>query len=283
MKFLITGANGQLATEFRRALEREGQEYAALTRAQLDMSDAGAVREAVAQYKPDVALNCAAYNNVDAAEKDFDAAFAVNATAVRNLAAACAGNKTLIVHYSTDYVFDGTKDDFYTEEDAPNPISSYGRTKLAGEKLLSEETDNFLLLRTSWLFGRGKQNFLYKISEWARKNRTLKIVCDQVSIPTYTEDIVVGTMLAIKNSLRGMYHLTNSGYASRYEVAHYFIERMGLDNVLLPETSDYFKTPAKRPAFSAMSNAKLSRQLGINFPHWQDGVDRYIKAVREDS
>lgn len=282
MKFLITGANGQLSTGFRRTLEREGYEHSALTRTQLDISDAKAVQEAVAHYRPAVLLNCAAYNNVDGAEKDFDAAFGANAAAVKNLAAACAKNNALIVHYSTDYVFDGLKEDLYTEDDVPNPVSSYGKSKHAGERLLMEETDNFLLFRVSWLFGRGKQNFLYKLSEWARKNRTLKIVCDQVSIPTYTEDIVMGTMLAVKNSLRGMYHLTNNGYALRYEVAHYFIERMGLDNLLLPVDSGFFNLPAKRPAFSPMSNAKLSRQLGISFPHWQDGVDRYIKALRED-
>ncbi|MBF0329332.1 MAG: dTDP-4-dehydrorhamnose reductase [Nitrospirae bacterium] len=282
MKFLITGANGQLATEFRRTFEREGCEHLALTRAQLDLSDAKAVQDAVSQYNPDVALNCAAYNNVDAAEKDFDAAFEANAVAVKNLAAACVENNALIVHYGSDYVFDGLKGDLYSEEDIPNPISSYGKSKHAGELLLKEETDNFLMFRVSWLFGKGRQNFLYKLSEWAQKNRTLKIVCDQVSIPTYTEDIVNGTMLAIKKGLRGAYHLTNSGYASRYEVAHYFIERMGFDNILLPVDSGFFELPAKRPAFSPMSNAKLSRQLNTRFPHWQDGVDRYIKAFRED-
>ena len=285
VKILITGANGQLGGEFQKALENYNYQVVALDKETLDISDPGAVTGAVSQYNPDIILNCAAYNLVDEAEKDFDTAYKVNASGVKNLAFACKKIDALLVHYSTDYIFDGLKEDFYTEEDKPNPINNYGKSKLSGEEFLTEEMDKFLLFRVSWVFGDGKQNFLYKLSEWAKENRVLKIVCDQISVPTYTKDIITLTMLAIQKGLRGIYHLTNSGYASRYEVARYFIERLGMNNLILPVYSDYFPVPAKRPYFSAMSNLRFSKDLSVNMPDWRIGIDRYIEAMfeREES
>lgn len=281
MRILITGANGQLAREFQKALKDYDHTVAAPDEENLDISDLNIVTKAVSQYNPDIILNCAAYNLVDKAEEDFDTAFKVNASGVRNLAIACKKNNTLLVHYSSDYVFDGTKEDFYTEEDKPNPINNYGKSKLMGEKFLKEETDNFLLFRLSWVFGEGKQNFLYKLLEWAKKSRVLKVVYDQISVPTYTKDVVNLTMFAIDKGLRGVYHLTNSGYASRYEVARFFIERLGMDNLILPVNSDYFPSPAKRPYFSAMSNPKLSNALNVHIPDWKVGIESYVEIMFE--
>ncbi|MEW6068886.1 MAG: dTDP-4-dehydrorhamnose reductase [Nitrospirota bacterium] len=280
MDILITGANGQLAKEFQKCLKNYSYRVTALDKEGLDISDLNAVTEVFFKYKPDVILNCAAYNYVDKAEEDFDTACKINALGVRNLAIACKKNNSLLIHYSSDYIFDGKKGDFYTEEDEPNPINKYGESKLLGEKYLKEETDNFLLFRVSWVFGEGKQNFLYKLSEWADKNRVLKIVCDQISIPTYTADIANLTIFSLNKGLRGIYNLTNSGYASRYEVARYFLEGLGMDNLVLPVTSDYFPTPARRPYFSAMSNLKLSKELNVDMPDWKLGIDRYIKSER---
>jgi dTDP-4-dehydrorhamnose reductase len=281
MKILIAGANGQLAREFQKALENYSYSVVALDKESLDISDLNVIAETFSKHNPDIVLNCAAYNFVDKAEEDFDTAHKVNASGVRNLAVACKKNNALLVHYSTDYIFDGTKEDFYTEEDEPNPINNYGKSKLMGEKFLTEETDKFLLFRVSWVFGEGKQNFLYKLSELGKKNRVLKVVYDQISAPTFTKDIVILTMLAIDKGLRGVYHLTNSGYASRYEVARYFIERLGWDNLILPVNSDYFPSSAKRPYFSAMSNLKLSKNLDVNIPDWKMGIDRYIEEMFE--
>lgn len=281
MKILIAGANGQLAREFQKALENYDYTVVALDKERLDISDLNIVTEAFSKYIPDIVLNCAAYNFVDKAEEDFDTAYKVNASGVRNLAVACKKNNALLVHYSTDYIFDGTKEDFYTEEDEPAPINNYGKSKLMGEKFLTEETDKFLLFRVSWVFGGGKQNFLYKLSEWGKKNRVLKVVSDQISVPTFTKDIAILTMFAIDKGLRGVYHMTNSGYASRYEVARYFIERLGRDNLIFPVNSDYFPSPAKRPYFSAMSNLKLSKNLDVNIPDWKMGIDRYIEEMFE--
>ncbi len=278
MKFLITGAKGQLAREFLKVLKNDEYEIKALDREGLDVSDPHAVSEAVSYYRPDVVINCAAYNFVDKAEENFETAFRVNALGPKNLASACKKYDSLLIHYSTDYIFDGTKEDFYTEQDEPNPINFYGKSKLEGEEILKGEMDNFLLFRVSWVFGEGKQNFLYKLKEWAEKQKVVKVVSDQISVPTYTEDIVKATMLAIKEGLRGVYHLTNSGYASRYEVARYFFESLGLNRLILPVSSDFFNAPAKRPYFSAMSNVKLSEGLRLNIPDWREGVDRFIRS-----
>jgi dTDP-4-dehydrorhamnose reductase len=288
MRFLITGAKGQLAGEFLRILQnhsllpiasRLSPEITALDKRGLDISDLNTVLEAVSYYKPDVVINCAAFNFVDKAEDNFDTAFKVNALGTKNLAHACKKHDALLIHYSSDYVFDGTKDDFYTEQDEPNPINNYGKSKLEGEKFLLGETDKFLLFRVSWVFGEGKQNFLYKLKEWTEKQNIVKVVCDQISVPTYTEDIVRVTIHSIDAGLTGVFHLTNSGYASRYEVARYFIERLGHNSVVLPVCSDYFSTQAKRPYFSAMSNANISKILSLHVPDWKDGIDRFMKRV----
>ena len=280
MNILITGANGQLAMEFQRCLKTaDYYQVVALDKKSMDISDSKIVSEAISHYKPAVVLNCAAYNQVDKAEEDSDPAFKVNAAGVRNLAISCKKNNILLVHYSTDYVFNGAKEDFYTEDDIPNPINNYGKSKLSGERFLIEETDNFLLFRISWIFGPGRQNFLYKLSEMAKKDNVLKIVCDQISVPTYTEDIVRFTILAIEKGMRGIYHLTNSGYASRYEVARHYIGKLKLPNIILPVSSSLFPSAAQRPYFSAMSNTRLSNLLGQEIPDWRDAVDRFIQRM----
>jgi dTDP-4-dehydrorhamnose reductase len=281
MKILITGAKGQLGREFQESLENSGHEVAALDKGGLDISDPDEIKIAFSLHNPDIVLNCAAYNFVDKAEEDFDSAFKINSLGVRNLAFACKKTNALLVHYSSDYVFDGKKEDFYTEEDEPKPVNSYGKSKLSGENFLKEELDNFLLFRVSWVFGYGKQNFLYKLLEWAKKTRTLKVVYDQISVPTCTRDIASLTMFAISKGLRGVYHLTNSGYASRYEVSRFFIERLGLNNLVLPVGSDHFPSPAKRPYFSAMSNLKLSKALNVEIPEWKVGIESYVQSMFE--
>jgi dTDP-4-dehydrorhamnose reductase len=281
MKILITGAKGQLGREFQKSLENYGHEMTALDKEGLDISDPDKVKSAFSLHNPDIVLNCAAYNLVDKAEEDFDTAFRINSLGVKNLAFACKQSNAFLVHYSSDYVFDGKKENFYTEEDEPAPVNSYGKSKLLGENFLREETDDFLLFRVSWVYGEGKQNFLYKLLEWTKKMKVLKIVYDQISAPTCTRDIASLTMFALNKGLRGVYHLANSGYASRYEVARFFIERLGLDNLVLPVGSDYFPSPAKRPYFSAMSSLKLSKELNVQIPEWKVGIESYLEAMFE--
>ena len=281
MNILITGSKGQLAAEFQKSLQGRNYTVTALDKHELDITDMTAVSDTVSRISPDVIVNCAAYNYVDNAENDFDSAFKVNAFGVKNLAVSCREHSVLLIHFSSDYVFDGRKEDFYNEEDETNPISRYGESKLQGENFLKQESPEYILFRVSWVFGKGRQNFLYKLSEWAKDKRILKIVYDQISVPTFTEDIVSVTLFAIQKGLRGLYHLTNSGYATRYEVARYFLERLNMDTIILPVQSDIFPSPAKRPFFSVMSNKKISRDLDIAIPDWRLGIDRYIRTMFE--
>ncbi len=281
MKILIAGKDGQLGREFIKRLAAPEFEVEAPEEEKLDVTNSDAVNSIIARCRPDVVLNCAAYNLVDDAERDPGPAFAINAGGVGHLAAACRQAGALLVHYGTDYVFNGQKGTPYTEEDAPCPLNNYGRSKLAGEQILQETSAPFLLFRVSWVFGEGKQNFLYKLLQWAGGGNAIRVVDDQVSIPTSTRDIVRLTLLALQANLSGAYHMTASGCASRYQIARYFLTRMGMTNTLVPVASDYFPSPAKRPRFSALSNAKLADALGAEIPDWTNGVDRYVETVEK--
>ncbi len=208
MKILIAGKNGQLGREFVKRLAAPVFEVDAPDETVLDITSIGAVRAVIGvSSRPDVVLNCAAYNLVDDAERDPGPAYAINAGGVEHLAAACREAGALLVHYGTDYVFDGQKGAPYTEEDVPRPINNYGRSKLAGEQILQETSARFLLFRVSWVFGEGKQNFLYKLLQWADDGRSLRVVDDQISIPTSTREIVRLTLLALKGGpLRHLPH-----------------------------------------------------------------------------
>jgi dTDP-4-dehydrorhamnose reductase len=272
-KILIAGSGGQLGSEFVRAFEDSDYECIAPDESMFNIADFTASKKIISDHRPDIIINCAAYNAVDDAEDNRDVAMMVNGDAVAHLADLCRDRGIFLVHYSSDYVFDGAKLDFYTEDDIPNPLGVYGASKLEGEKAVQAALRDFLVFRLSWVFGRGKQNFLFKLSQWAEKNRVLKISADEVSVPTYTGHIVEATMAALGKGLSGLYHLTNSGYSSRYELAKYYIERSGRNNLVIPVPMGTFPVKAKRPGFSAMSSVKLCGELGISLPHWKEGVD----------
>ena len=272
MKYLILGKNGQLGQAFLKHLESCGKEFLALSRKQCDVSNLEEVLEVFDSYKPDVVLNCAAYNYVDKAEADYWSAYKVNALGVRNLAFAARRYNCYLVTYSTDYVFDGTKETgLYTEGDLPNPLNEYGKSKLTGEKwLLEEGVEKYLIFRTSWVYGEGKQNFIYKLMQWVKNNDFLKIAYDEVSVPTSTRTLVSVTLKAVEKGLTGLYHLVNSGYASRYEWAKKVFELMGVRKFIYPVSKEEFNLPAKRPRFSAMSNASLEKRLSIEIKTWDE-------------
>ncbi len=233
----------------------------------LDVTNADAVKTIIAGCRPDVVLNCAAYNLVDDAERDPGPAYAINATGVGHLAAACREAGCLLVHYGTDYVFDGQKGAPYTEEDAPCPLNNYGRSKLAGEQILRETLSRFLLLRVSWVFGEGKQNFLYKLLQWAEGGGSLRVVDDQISIPTSTQDIVRLTLLALQADLSGTYHMTASGCASRFEVARYFLTKMGMTNTPHTRFHGLFPLPcAAAPLLRPVERAGSRQPSASRYP-----------------
>ncbi len=279
-KYLISGSSGQLAREFIDYFTALGVECLAPDEAELDITSRENIDDAIGRFRPDVLLNCAAYNNVEQAEVTPEPAYAVNAVGVKNLAESCKANNVILVHYSTDYVFDGQKECFYVEDDAVNPLNEYGKSKLQGERGVQSAGCNYLILRLSWVYGPGQQNFIYKLQQWAQNRNRLDVVCDQVSIPTYTEDIVKLTLAALEKKLTGLYHLTNSGYASRYEVARFFFGHIGNGpELILPVTSDKFPSPVKRPFISILSNKKLATDLGENISTWQDALLRYSRRL----
>jgi len=279
MKYLITGSSGQLAKEFISHFEKAGIDYIAPTEQELDITASDIVEQVFSKYKPSVVINCAAYNAVDAAEEDSTVAFRVNSEAVGILAAAALRHDARIVHYGSDYIFDGKTERAYTEEDQASPLNAYGRSKLAGEKSLVESGADFLHFRLSWVYGNGNQNFFHKLMQWSEKQDVLKVVWDQISVPTYTEDIVTQTLAALDRGLSGIYHLTNSGYATRYETARYFFQCLQKDITIIPVNSDMFPSPVERPFFSVMSNAKLTKDLGKSIPTWENAIKRFVEAL----
>jgi dTDP-4-dehydrorhamnose reductase len=278
MKYLVTGRNGQLASAFIRRLELRSIDCSAPDESILDITDAGKTDACIASAKPDIILNCAAYNLVDKAEQEPHIAFSVNETGPRNLAVAAHKHHAVLVHYSSDYVFDGRKETaLYGEGDATNPLNQYGRSKLAGELAVREVLgDRSLVFRLSWVFGGGKQNFIAKLLEWSAAQEYLRIACDEFSVPTWTETVVDVTLNALEQGAGGLYHLTNSGYCSRYEWAKAILRNKGINKFIRPVPMDSFNLPAKRPKFSAMSNRTIMDRLSIPIPAWEEAVSRFL-------
>ncbi len=276
MKYLIFGKNGQLGEEFVKTL---GNDAAALSHKECDISNLNEVLKVFESTKPAIVVNCAAYNEVDKTEENYIEAYKVNALGVRNIAFACKKQNCLLVHYSTDYVFDGLKENgLYTEKDIPNPINEYGKSKLTGEKwLIEEDLKDYLILRTSWVYGNGNQNFIRKLFQWAQNSDCLKIACDEISVPTSTRTIVDVTLKAINKGLTGLHHLTNSGYASRYEWAKKIFEIKGIKKFIKPVSSEIFNLKAKRPKFSAMGNDRIKNLINVEIIDWEKELELVFK------
>ncbi len=278
-KFLIIGSAGQLGREFQVECEKKGHNYIAPSEKSCDLSDINQLKNIIDDEKPSHIINCAAYNAVDLAEVNPEKVFLINQHAVAGLSTLCKTNNVFLIHYSSDYVFNGEKNDFYYEDDTPEPLNNYGKSKLFGENEIKKVLTKFLIFRLSWVIGRGKQNFIYKILEWTKDKNILKVSADEVSIPTFTEEIVKITLKAIKDDLTGLYHLTNSGYASRYELAKFFFESYGSEKIIIPVPLTYFNLTTRRPLFSAMSNSALSKKLNIKIPAWKWSLKNYIKKM----
>jgi len=274
ISYLITGRDGQLAREF---LERLGNNATGLSHKELDIGNLETVLECLYTLKPKVIINCAAYNAVDLAEERYYEAIRTNTIGPRNLAYGAKKIGAFLVHFSTDYVFDGLKKSPYIEEDPPNPLNLYGKSKLMGEISIREESLRYLIFRVSWVFGKGRQNFIYKLLKWAEEKEIIEVSSDEVSSPTSTSTIVDITMKAISEGLTGLYHLTNSGYTSRYEWAVFILKRLGAKKSIIPVPSSKFNLPAKRPAFSAMSNERISGLLSTTIPDWQEATIKTLQ------
>jgi dTDP-4-dehydrorhamnose reductase len=277
MKILITGKDGQASLAFADLLDAKKENYVALGRKELDITNLKAVREAVVTHKPDAVFNGAAYNDVDKSETDWEQAFLVNGIGPRNLAIACEEAGIPLVTFSTDYVFDGTKGSPYTVADAPNPINAYGKSKLLGEHYVQSLCRKYILARVSWVFGvKGKAEscFPKKVLKWAETKTELRVVDDQVSSPTYAPDLAEAVYALLQERAWGLCHITNTGYCSRYEWAKTILHLAKWTGAILPAKSGEFSTPAKRPGFSVLETLPKS---GIaELPYWEDATARFI-------
>lgn len=277
MNVLITGGNGQLARTFVEHFEQMRVHCDAVDLDRLDIADCQAVRETVKALRPNLILNCAAYNAVDKAEADPMAAYRANTIGPMLLAQAAKDIGARYVHYSSDYVFDGTKGSPYKESDAPAPLNQYGRSKLLGEEFVLHTFPSALVFRVSWVMGPGNQNFIHKLLEWSRKSSQLKIAFDEISVPTSTTTIVDFTLASLDAGLSGLYHLTNSGQCSREDWAREIFSLLGKSIDIEPVSADSFDLPARRPHFSAMSNERLSVAVGRTPRHWAEATQLHLK------
>ncbi len=286
MKALVTGAAGQLGIAISRRFGRDGK-VVALTRAQLDIADHAAVLEVTRATRPDVIVNCAAYNDVDGAETDPVTAMMVNGFAVRSLATASREARATLVHYSTDFVFDGETDRPYDESSVPAPRSVYATSKLLGEWFAAEAPRHYVL-RVESLFGGGAEplgsggrrrgSTLDKMVDAMLDGRPVRGFTDRTVSPSYVPDVATAThTLVAAQAPVGLYHCVNGGLATWFEVAREAATRLGCESLLSPITLDEVETPAVRPRFCALSNAKIVA-AGAHLPAWEDAVTRYLTA-----
>jgi dTDP-4-dehydrorhamnose reductase len=275
MKVLIAGCNGMLGTDLVQVF-RSSHDVVGVDLKELDITNPEQCLAVTKVHRPEVIINAAAFTRVDACETHSKEAFLVNGDGAGNLSKAAAEFGASIVHYSTDYVFDGRKKEAYLEEDEPNPQSVYGKSKLAGEDLVRRHCPNHLILRTSWLFGPGV-NFIRTILSAAQKGTPLRVVNDQKGSPTCSKDLASYTLNMIGSGCRSTYHLTNSGSCTWFELAARALEWAGMRNIpITPVTTSEFKRPAPRPANSVLANARLEREGFPLMRPWQAAAREYI-------
>jgi len=282
MKILLLGHTGQLGWELNRALQPLGQ-VIALDYPEIDLSAPENIRRLIRECKPDLVVNTAGYTDVDRAESEPELAMAVNSSGVSTLAEEVKKLGAALIHYSSDYVFDGTKDSPYTETDEPNPMNIYGRSKLAGDLAIRDSGCIHLIFRTSWMYSLRRPCFVTNVLSWAKNHDVLRIVDDQVGNPTSARMLAEATAQVIArggadpigylSEVKSLYNLAGTGCCSRFEWAQEIIQIMGMSShiTVIPAKTSEFPTPAQRPAFSPLDCSK-ARALGIYLPDWQSSL-----------
>ncbi|MDP7116341.1 MAG: dTDP-4-dehydrorhamnose reductase [Candidatus Woesearchaeota archaeon] len=271
MKILILGAKGMLGTDLKKLFP----DATAYDLPELDITDKQAVDKAFSTLMPEAVINAAAYTDVDGAESNEQQAYAINADAVKNIAEAAKKINAIVVHYSTDYVFEGKDKEGYKEEDYKNPLNVYGNSKSQGEDFLINETKQFYLIRTAWLFGKNGKNFVYTMMELGKTKPELSVVNDQIGSPTYTVDLArVTKQLLDEKKPFGVYHATNSGSCSWHEFACEIMKQANLSPKVSPCTTDEFPRPAKRPSFSILKNTKLPK-----LRQWKQALKAFMEEI----
>ena len=251
---LITGANGQLGHDLQKILKKENKDFIATDYKELDITNVNDIKNFIKGKDIKLIINCAAYNNVDKAEEESELCYNLNAYAPRDLSQIAKEIGAEYITYSTDFVFDGRKRSPYTEEDTPNPLSVYSKSKALGEKLVLETYDKSFVIRTSWVFGIANTNFNKQVINWSRGKDKLGIVDDQVSSPTYSYDLALYSLKLLKTKKYGLYHLSNDGVASKYDQAKYVLESIGWQGKLNKAKSSDFKLPAERAEYSKLDS-----------------------------
>ncbi len=282
-KAVVFGSGGQLGQELCAELRRRGYEVQGYERRQIDVSDPAKVEEALAQFEADVVFNAAAYNQVDVAEREPQAAYLANGLAVRNLAVACRQIDARLVHYSTDYVFDGTLGRPYHETDATHPLGAYGVSKLAGELYAQAYLDRPLIVRTSGVFGPGgrttnRGNFLESMLRLAKGGQPIRVVQDFVASPTYAPLLASRSIDLLDRDQAGVFHVGGGTPISWFDFASIIFKTAGVHPELSATTSREYRTEAKRPQFSALSNAKMEAAGVAPMPSMEEAVRSYFAA-----
>lgn len=282
MKIVLLGKNGQLGWEFQRVLPILG-EVISLDRTELNLSDLPAIQKTLSELKPNLIINASAYTDVDGAEKETDLAMKINAFAPGVMAEMSRKLGAILIHYSTDYVFDGRKNTPYTENDQTNPLNVYGKSKLMGEENIKQAGDAYLILRTSWVYSLRGNSFVNKVLKWSRQKENLKIVSDQISCPTWARMLAEVTSFVLaqnKKDLyenihqrRGIYHLAGNGFTSRYEWAKHILAddpepSEQITQAIEPASSEDFPTPAVRPLFSALDCTHFETTFSLQLLPW---------------
>lgn len=286
MNILVTGANGQLGNEMRLLAPTTGDKYIFTDVGELDITDIDAVCKMVENEKVDVVVNCAAYTNVEKAEDDERTAFLLNSEAVENLAVACKLNGALLVHVSTDYVFDGKACQPYTEDASTAPTGAYGRTKLAGEQAVIDSGCKYVIVRTAWLYSEFGKNFVKTMLKLTAEKDELKVVFDQVGSPTYAGDLAAAIIKIIASDAadkQGIYHFTDEGVCSWYDFTVAIARNAGHTKCrITPCHSDEFPTKVARPHFSVLDKTKIKTTFDIAIPHWTDSLARCMSKMNNE-
>ncbi|MBW2559100.1 MAG: dTDP-4-dehydrorhamnose reductase [Deltaproteobacteria bacterium] len=281
MKILVLGYKGMLGTDLVATLDG-AHDVIGKDVEDFDIASASDCRDIINESGADVVINAAAYTNVDGCETDEAGCFSVNGDGVKNVALACRETGSKLIHFSTDYVFDGTKTLPYVEDDACNPINAYGRSKLKGEEYLRESSDNYILLRTSWLYGKNGKNFVGAIVEKAEKTGALEVVDDQTGSPTCTVDLAAAVKVLVEGDYRGIFHVTNRGTCNWYQFALKILEYRDIKDVnIVPIKSATLGRGAPRPEYSVLSCRKFADATHKTMRFWQIALKDYMERLAQ--
>ncbi|HEV2418251.1 MAG TPA: dTDP-4-dehydrorhamnose reductase [Terriglobia bacterium] len=281
LRIALTGSTGMLGRDLAPVLGAR-HHVIPVSRAEADVTEPARILDVLAASEPDAVIHAAAFTAVDDCERQPETAFRVNGEGTKNVASACKALEVPLMYVSTDYVFDGTKPTPYLEDDAPNPLNIYGKSKLEGERRITDLLDRFWIVRISWLFGPMGKNFVRTILGLARGGTPLRVVNDQIGAPTYTTDLSVKIEQILRDGPPGVYHVTNQGYCSWFEFAREALRQAGLERAAIsPISTEEAGRPAQRPKNSRLANMRLANEnLGL-LPEWQDALARYLLRTKE--